>query len=308
MKYKITILIMIILLPLVSCKSKSGKNTKDIRLPIEVLTITKIRVQKRLFAVGDLKGIEQVNVYPFKTGLIKRQFVVEGQKVFKGQPLFSIDQTNTTVAMLDHVVRSPINGIVYDISVDIGSQVIATKNILAKVVKTDFYKVNINLPNRKINEVKIGQKAIVELEDTNKTTLTGTVTKISHTLDSDTKTLDVEIHVKNANGSVKSGMFAKVNIITGITDGKVLVPQECVLFDDNVNYVYKYDKNRKVAVKQIVKIGKNYSGYIVIKHGIKVGEEIIKSGQYNVYNNYPVKLIKKQSISSITRQSKVFIN
>jgi RND family efflux transporter MFP subunit len=122
--------------------------------------------------------------------------------------------------------------------------------------------------------------------------ITGTVHKISPVVDLESRTVKIEVIIDNRNLKLKSGMFANVEILTDINKDKILIPQESVLFDDNQNYVYKLDKTLKKAIRQIVTIGRNYSGNILIKDGLKSGDFVITKGQYSVFHNFPIRVVK----------------
>lgn len=265
--------------------------------PVKVLKIKKSNVKQRILLTGNIKGIEEVNIYSYTTGILKRKFVTEGQRVYKGQALFSIDQTIRGQDIRDYVIVSPLTGIISDIQMDIGALIIGNQSIIAKVFKTNVLKADVYISEADINKIKIGNRAIIKVEAAPNNEFKGKITKISPIINLNNRTAKVEILIQRHNNLLKSGMFAEVEILTDIISGKILVPFESVIQEDNTTYVFKLDKNKKRAVKQIVRVGFNYSGNLIIEQGLKEGDLVIIEGQYQVFDGFPVKILNSHEIN-----------
>lgn len=306
----LAIVVIFLVLIIIGKPKKKKKQKKAVkRVAVSIVKIKPQNLKERVYLTGEIRGDEEVRIFSFVTGVLRRKFVQEGTRVGRGSALFSVDQSQRGLDILDHVIRSPIPGVVTDINMDIGDQVIANQTVISRVVQTHRVKVKLFLGMRHIGNVKIGNKALIKISSYRGRVFEGRVNKISPTVDPNNRTVEVEVIIDNRDGKLKSGMFAEVEIITNLKKDKVLVPQESVLFDDNMNYVYKYDKKKKIAVRQVVKIGNNYSGQIEILDGIKKGDLVINRGQYNVFSGFPVRVTNESVISEtdetlIDRQKK----
>ncbi len=267
---------------------KKTKKFETKAIPVEVARVKNNDIKERIFLTGEIRGIQEVKIFSFVTGILRRKFVVQGQRVGRGQALFTIDQTQRGADMLDHVVRSPINGIITDIQNDIGDQIIANQTSIARVVQTHQLKVKVYVGMIDVSKVKIGNVVIIKVATYEGKEFRGIVNKISPTIDPVNRTVEVEVIIDNRAGKLKSGMFAEVEIITEVKKNKYMVPQQSVIFEDNLNYVYKYNKSDNTVVRQKITVGNNYSGLIEVKSGLKTGQLILVKGQYNVFSGSKV--------------------
>jgi multidrug efflux pump subunit AcrA (membrane-fusion protein) len=294
-----SLILILIMFRLAALKNKRKTIKQTLRsIPVEVYKASNDGIRERIFLTGEIRGINEVKIFSFVTGVLRAKLVHEGQIVGVNQALFSIDQTQRGLDILDKIIRSPIYGVVTEITPDVGDQVVANQTVIARVVQSAQVKVVVSVGMIHLSEVKIGHKAIVKVSSYANKEFYGRVSKISPTVDVNNRTVEVEVVINNPQGELKSGMFSEVQIITSNEKPKILIPQESVLFDDNINYVYKIDESGKKVERQIVTIGNNYSGKLEIKEGLNAGELVLTKGQYNVFSGYPVKIIKTLNVLS----------
>ncbi len=285
-------------------KTKQRRFNRPSSIPVEVIRVKKQSIKTRLFLTGDIKGIEEVNIYSFVTGILKNKYVTEGQRVIKGQALFSVDQTIRGMDMRDYVILSPISGVISGINIDTGAQVMANQSVIASVVKTRLLKAEVYVPETEINKVKVGNEALVKASAAPGKAFKGKVFRISPVVNVNNRMAKVEILIPEHGNLLKSGMFAEIEIFTSIIENKILIPLECVIYGDNITYIFKFNKEKKVAEKHIVVLGKNYSGRIVVKRGLIPGDVIISKGSYEIFDGFPVHTVNKQKKKNNTQKSK----
>lgn len=87
----------------------------------------------------------------------------------------------------------------------------------------------LNIPERFVSEVKIGQQVRITVSAYSKETFPATVTRISPRVDSTNRTFQVEATVPNDEGKLRPGGFAKAEIITEKTAKAVIVPLSSIL-------------------------------------------------------------------------------
>ncbi len=282
------IVIGMILFRISRTKKVKIKKVKAKAIPVQVTKVSRGDIKERIFLTGEIRGIQEVRVFAFVTGILRRKLVNQGQRVYRNQALFTIDQSQRGAGVLDHVVKSPIKGIITEIQYDIGDQIIANQTSIARVVQTHKLKVKVYVGMLDVGKVKEGNSVIVKVASYEGREFKGIVNKISPTIDPVNRTVEVEVIIDNKKGLLKSGMFAEVEIITEVKKNKILIPQQSIIFEDNLNYVYILDKDKLIVRKQKVSVGNNYSGNIEIKDGLEDGQLILVKGQYNVFSGSEV--------------------
>jgi multidrug efflux pump subunit AcrA (membrane-fusion protein) len=76
----------------------------------------------------------------------------------------------------------------------------------------DTVRVFCDVPELTAADVKVGDKAEVKIYGLNNRTVTGTVTRLASALDPQTRTMRVEIDLKNPDESLRPGMYAQVTL------------------------------------------------------------------------------------------------
>lgn len=106
---------------------------------------------------------------------------------------------------------------------------------------------------------------------------------------------------KNEKHSVKEftfvpGMFAEIYVVLPSIENVIVLPRTSVSYSlyGNAVFVVRSEKNKtsgkmiKRVYKQFIKTGQERGNEIVIKDGVKVGDEIVNSGQLKLRNGTPV--------------------
>ncbi len=105
----------------------------------------------------------------------------------------------------------------------------------------------------------------------------GEVDFIDRNIDTSTGTILVQATFPNPNRIIRPGQFARVKIKVLDVDDAIIVPQKCLNELQGQYSVLVVNKENKVEAVQ-VEIGEKIPGYIIIKSGIKSGDQIILEG------------------------------
>src|SRR5205085_7054033 len=106
----------------------------------------------------------------------------------------------------------------------------------------------------------------------------GKIAYISPAVDQASRTFQAEVLVSNPGHKLKPGFFAEGQILTGIDENVLAVPDETVSTLAGVSSVYVIDKG---AVKQVtVQLGEHEGKNIEVVSGLK-GEEILAASNLN---------------------------
>lgn len=296
MKKKIFITLVIILtliagyrITLFVIKKVSGskvQNSEVRAIPVRATSAQKQDLVEKLKLTGDIKGIEVVNVFPQVGGKIAKILVKEGDRVYKGQTLMTINRDIVGMQYLPAIVDSPITGYIGTMSVDRGMTVTQTMP-LCQVVNMSSVEAIVYIIEEYINRVKMGMKAEVKVDAYPGKTFTGSIYKKSATIDPASRTQEVHIALANKNNMLKHGMFATIEVITDTRKERLVIPVDAILEEkDGSQYVYTV--NSKKAIKKKITTGLKVDQRIEVTSGLKEGELVATLGKENIKQGNPV--------------------
>ena len=184
-------------------------------------------------------------------------------------------------------VKAPISGVISDISIVEGEYASASKPPMT-IVDSDSITVELGIPGNMVNKIIKGSPAHVEISSANYSEKL-TVDSISTSTDPMTNLYTVSILLEN-NGSIKPGMFAKVNFETDKIESAMAVKTESVIVRDEKSYVYIV--NGDVAEEKEVVTGLDSGTYIEIKEGLTTGDKVIVKGQEYITDGSKIKVVR----------------
>jgi multidrug efflux pump subunit AcrA (membrane-fusion protein) len=115
----------------------------------------------------------------------------------------------------------------------------------------------------------------------------GIVDRIHPTVDTTTRTFEVELRIPNESRKLKPGSFAKAAIHTKLDDHATMVPHEALVSFAGISKIFTFDQGK--AREVIVTAGVHKDSLIeIVEPKIPEGTLIITSGQTALANKTPV--------------------
>lgn len=278
-----------------SQKAQMGTEEEPTVTPVTVEIVKQTPLIEKLFLVGDVKGAEEIRVFPKVSGKLVEMKVKEGDRVKKGSMVALIDRDVTGLEFKLAEVISPIEGVVSQVYLDRGAGVSPPNpspsmgTALVKVVNMDTVLVMIDIIEKDIFKVKFGQKAYVKVDAYPQKDFIGRVTLVSPTVDKMTRTAKAEITIPNLNHRLKPGMFAQVEIVIREKDKAILIPGYSILEKDNQEIVYIIKDGR--AFSRIAEIGVRLADSVEVIKGLSSGDKLVVSGQHRLNENDTVNVV-----------------
>ena len=127
------------------------------------------------------------------------------------------------------VINSPFSGIISDKMIE-ESEYITPGNIMFTIIDLNPIKIQGYLSEFDVNKVSLGTKAIIE--NTNGLKKTGTISFISPSAETSTRTFEITIEADNADLSFKSGITTKITIAGSELKAHKIPPSILTLQDD----------------------------------------------------------------------------
>ena len=203
----------------------------------------------------------------------------------------------------DATLTAPISGIIGKRYYEAGDMAYASLPVV-KIVRMERVKIEFDATEEDLGKLAIGQKVIISVKAFPDQPFEGKVCKISPILDPQTRMAEVEVLVENNEGLLKPGMYAEVEVITGIIENTIVVPRHASLENTTLQkidgkdqviknfYVFVIDSNRAVR-KNLDVLYANHR-WLAVKAGINIGDQLVIAGQNNLREGLPVTLSKRQ--------------
>lgn len=200
----------------------------------------------------------------------------------KAAALSQIEQAEAGVALAQSQISSatitaPMSGTVIAVMVDEGELAGPTMPVVV-IGKLDPVVVVLNVTEREITKVSLGQKVPVQVDALDGQTFEATVTSISPVVDQKSLGYPVKLTLSNTDGRLKAGMTATAELTLERLENVLTVPMEAVLDRNGRQAVFVVENNQaKIAH---VETGLNNGARVVVTQGLKAGQQVVVRGQH----------------------------
>lgn len=286
MKLRVTAAMLTILFFITGCQNRQAQKKEEPQvIPVKAMKVRLQELDETIDYVGDIKARDEVIVYPKVSGKVVEKVKEDASAVAKGEAIAYIDRDEVGLKFEKAPVESPLSGVVGRVYVDIGENV-SPQTPVALVVDMEKVKINLNIPEKYLAKMSLGQTAKIRVDAYPEKEFLGQVTKISPVVDIATRSAPVEITVDNPQHLLKSGMFAHVNLIIQQHKDAVIILKEAIIGREPNTYVYTVQDNKAVLKK--IALGIRQGPYYEVTEGLKEGDSVVIMGQQRLYDNAPV--------------------
>jgi RND family efflux transporter MFP subunit len=182
-------------------------------------------------------------------------------------------------------VTAPLTGVITWRYADTGALIQAgtasnTQSMpLVKLAQSDVLRLRLPVPESAVAYIHTGAPVQVEVKAIGRT-FGGKVVRFTRSVSLDTRTMETEIDVNNADLSLTPGMYADTTIELEHKEDALSVPVQAVVQDANEHYVLVVDDQDRVRKRQ-VELGEQTSNAAEILRGLSEKERVIVGGQSN---------------------------
>jgi RND family efflux transporter MFP subunit len=149
---------------------------------------------------------------------------------------------------------------------------------------------DINLPEKNISEVEIGQQALITNYTISEDTLIGHITELSPVISTETRTFKGVLEIDNPELKLRPGMFVKADIITAQKDSTVVIPKDIIMTGNRGKYVFVVGRN-STAEDRWLTIGLQNQESVEVLEGLSVNDRLIIDGYETLRDRSKVKVI-----------------
>lgn len=177
------------------------------------------------------------------------------------------------------LLKSQISGIVTHKAVVEGDKVGPGMDLF-HIADLNNIWVEASVYESELSQVKVGQKAELELDYLMGQKLEGKVDFIYPYLDQKSKANNVRLVFENPDLILKPDMFATVKIYTHAASNSLAIPSEAVIYSGKRKIVFVAKGEGKFEPREISIGAESEDGYVQVISGLFDNEEVVVSGQF----------------------------
>lgn len=170
------------------------------------------------------------------------------------------------------VLRSPVDGFLVARYLDNGA-LCTSAQVIAVVEALGSVRVRIAVPEESAPRILAGAKAEVRLDAVPGRVWPATVERVGRTVEPRTHRVAVEVVVANADGTLRSGGFARVALEIERSAGLVVVPPEAVVKDKGADAVAVVGDDNTVKLTPVA-VGSRDASAVAVS-GISPGSKVV---------------------------------
>jgi len=166
------------------------------------------------------------------------------------------------------------------------------RSAVVTIMQVNPLKVNVNISEQYYPLIKKGMKAEVTADVYGNEKFTATVYRIAPTINSSTRSFNVELELPNRNDMLKPGMFVRVSMDLGEVETFV-VPANTVLVQEGTNTRFVFVARGDAAERVEVALGKRFDDQLeILSNSIKEGDKLVTEGQSKLINGDKIEVVK----------------
>ena len=184
-------------------------------------------------------------------------------------------------------IATPVAGTVGIIPLTPGN-LINAQTVVTTVEDSSSILVNFYVPERYSSQMTLGEAVTAQSAALPGKSFTGKITAIDNKIDPDSRTLQIQATLPNADGTIKSGMSFSVDMaFPGETFTSV--DPLSIQWSTNGAYVWKVVNNK--SVKGMVDIIQRNSDGVLVQGDVKPGDAVVTQGVLQLTDNAAVRLL-----------------
>jgi RND family efflux transporter MFP subunit len=175
-------------------------------------------------------------------------------------------------------IVAPFAGVITRRNVDVGDLIDAgggAARALFVLTQTDPLRVYVDVPQSYAHLVKVGQAVTVTQSELRGKIFQGKIARTSASIDSATRTMQIEVALPNREGELLPGAYVQVALPLAAGQG-IVVSTNTLMFRSDGLRVAAVDASGKVSLLPI-KLGRNFGQTVEVVEGLQGDERLVLS-------------------------------
>lgn len=171
-------------------------------------------------------------------------------------------------------VLAPFAGVITRRNVDVGDLIDgAGSRPLFLLAQTDPLRVYVNVPQAYAQLVKAGQAVVVTQAELRGRSFQGVVARTAASIDTGTRTMQVEIALPNADGRLLPGAYVQVALPLA-SSGMLTMTTSTLMFRSEGTLVALVDEASKVRLRKVT-VGRNFGDTFEVLDGLGESDRVV---------------------------------
>ncbi len=210
----------------------------------------------------------------------------------------TVNAAKANVARLEQMVAyekvyAPFDGVITARNIDVGALVDADANTPGKelfhLASNRTLRVFVSVPEVYSRVAQPGVEAFLTLAEYPGKRFTGTIVRNAEAIDVNSRTLLVEVDVKNPTGALLPGSYVSVHFKLGAKSNAVTIPSNTLLFRSQGLQVGLVRNNHVQLVP--VTLGRDYGDSVEILSGVKPGDAVVTNPSDSLASGQQVRVV-----------------
>jgi len=163
-----------------------------------------------------------------------------------------------------------------------GDDVVRLENISS--LKLDF-----RVPEMYLSRLKPGQEVSIVVDAFPKESFKGRVYALEPSVDEKTRTIVARAQIPNAQGKLRPGMFARVNVLLETRPNAIVIPEQAIWPQGREAFVYRVVDGKASLTK--IELGVRRPGEVEVIHGLASNDVVVTDGQIKLKDGAPVMVL-----------------
>ncbi len=201
-----------------------------------------------------------------------------------------LDYENAIINLEKMNVRAPFNGVIVNLPHYTQGAQIPSGSSIVSIMNYSTMLLDINLPESAINDIKVGQEALITHYTIPQDTIIGEITELSPAISAETRTFKGKLLVDNEDLLIRPGMFVKADIVVDHKDLAIIIPKSIIQNNRNRKYVYVVKQG--IATLREIQVGLEDKDNVEVTRGLNRDDQLVIRGYETLRDNSKVKIQK----------------
>ncbi len=197
---------------------------------------------------------------------------------------------NAGIQLAKMKIKAPFSGVIVELPYYTNGTRIDVNLLMVKIMDYSRLYMNVNLSDKYLNDVKLGQSVRLINYTLPDDTLMGKITQVSPAIDPDTRTFKTSLTIDNLDWMMRPGMFVKAEVIIARKDSVIVIPKDILLAKQRGKTVFIVE--RGAARERVITTGLENPTEVEVTNGLRLNERLIIKGFETLRNRSKVKIIQ----------------
>ena len=230
-----------------------------------------------------------------RTNLETRAATIKAREATAKSRRSNVDRLNELQAFKRIV--APFDGIVTRRNAEVGMLVTAGKEFLFTLEDMSRVRVQVNVPQTYSLQTVAGANVTVHVPESSTQPTPASITRISNSVDSASRTMLAEIELDNASHLYQPGSYAQVSLATTQSESNWMIPTNTLSMRVDGPHIAVVNARNQIELK-LVTLGRDLGRSVVVTNGVQGNERLIVNPSDSLSNGLQVQVDAKSNSPS----------